>query len=224
MITKQKAIANLDKIITNIESARTKLDAHHIVQLVGVSKYNTIDDIKTLYQVGQRAFGENKIQDLKEKSKALEDVPISWHFIGTLQKNKINNLIDLNPFLMHSLDSLELAKELDKKLKIKNKTMNCLLQINSSYEVSKSGVDPKDAIDIYQIIQEQYTNIKLKGVMSIGANSSDIKDIEKSFQITKDIFSRCKDAKICSMGMSSDYPLAISYGSNMIRIGSKLFN
>jgi pyridoxal phosphate enzyme (YggS family) len=224
MLDEKKAIENLDKIITNIEFARIQVNAHHIVQLIGVSKYNTKEDINILYKAGQRAFGENKIQDLKLKSEALEELPISWHFIGTLQKNKINNLIDANPVLFHSLDSLELALQLDKKLKIKNKTMNCLLQINSCNEATKSGVNPKDAIKIYDSIAQQCPNIKLKGVMSIGANSTNPDLVKQSFQITKEIFDKCKDAKICSMGMSGDYELAIACGSNMIRIGSSLFD
>ena len=172
-MTKEQGINNLDEVITKIEFARLQKSQHHIVQLVAVSKYSSSDDVRVLYEAGQRAFGENKVQDLKIKIEELDDLPIAWHFIGTLQKNKINNLIDLNPTLMHSLDSLELAEELDKKLKVKNKTMNCLLQINSAYEETKSGVDPKVAVNIYNTIKEKYTNINLKGVMSIGAHSED---------------------------------------------------
>lgn len=223
MLDKNKAISNLDEVITQIEFSRLQNSDHHIVQLVAISKYSTAQEIKTLYKAGQRAFGENKIQDLKEKSKELEQYPIAWHFVGKLQKNKINNLIDLNPTLMHSLDSLELAEELDKKLKIKNKTMNCLMQINSANEDTKSGVNPSKAIEIYNKIQEKYSNINLKGVMSIGANSDDKKLIEDSFITTKDIFDKCKGANICSMGMSSDFNIAILNGANMIRVGSKLF-
>ncbi len=223
MLTKQKAIQNLDDIIKKVEFARLQVSQHKIVQIVGVSKYNTSDDVANVYKAGQRAFGENKVQDLKQKQEELDEYPISWHFIGTLQKNKINTLIDTNPVLMHSLDSLDLAEELDKKLKAKNKTMNCLVQINSAFEDTKSGVEPKDAVEIYKIIQEKYTNIKLKGVMSIGANSEDREDIIKSFRLTKEIFDKSDGAEICSMGMSGDFELAIACGSNMIRVGSGLF-
>ena len=222
-MTQNQAIENLDKIITKIEFSRLQVNDHHIVQLVAISKYSEASDIKTLYEAGQRAFGENKVQDLKEKQEILKDLPIAWHFVGSLQKNKINNLIDCNPSLMHSLDSLELAQELDKKLKAKNKTMRCLLQINSAYEESKSGVDPKEAVSIYKQIQEKYTNIKLQGIMSIGAHSEDTTKILESFQITRAIFNQCDGATICSMGMSGDFELAIANGSNMIRVGSALF-
>lgn len=223
MLTKEKAIHNLDKVITDIEFARLQNSGHHIVQLVAISKYSTSEDVRTLYNAGQRAFGENKVQDLKQKMMELEDLPIAWHFVGTLQKNKINNLIDLNPTLMHSLDSIELAKELDNKLKVKNKTMNCLLQVNSAKEDTKSGVMPEDANAIYKEIEKNYTNIKLKGLMSIGAHSDDKQSIVKSFQKTKEIFDTCEGASICSMGMSSDFTLAINEGANMIRVGSALF-
>ncbi len=221
-MTNEKAVKNLDTIITRIEKARLDLSDHHIVQLVAISKYSTSEDIEILYNAGQRAFGENKVQDLKTKMEQLADLPISWHFVGTLQKNKINNLIDLNPVLMHSLDSLELARELDKKLKAKNKTMNCLLQVNSAYEDTKSGVDPKEAVTLYNEIKEKFTNIKLKGIMSIGAHSNDEEEVKKSFQTTKNIFGEI-DGTICSMGMSGDFETAISYGSNMVRVGSALF-
>lgn len=219
---KNIAITNLDNVIKKVESARLKIDKHLIVQVVAVSKYSTSEDIKLLYNAGQRAFGENKIQDFKQKKEELSDLPISWHFIGTLQKNKINNLIDLNPILFHSLDSIELAKELDKKLKVKNKTMNCLLQINSAYEDTKSGFNPKDVLDIYKEIENNYTNIKLKGVMSIGAHSKDNNLIIDSFKITKNIFDKI-NGDICSMGMSGDFETAILNGSNMIRVGTLLF-
>lgn len=225
-MTLENAITNLDKINKNIEISRMQVNPHHIVKLVGVSKYHTADEVEILYCAGQRAFGENKVQDLKIKMDALADLPIEWHFVGTLQTNKINALIDLNPFLIHSLDGLELANELDKRLKIKNKTVNCLLQINSAYEDTKSGVDPKDAINIYKTIKNNFSNINLVGVMTIGANTDDFEKIQESFKITKDIFDNLKSdgAKICSMGMSSDYNLAIANGSNMIRVGSALFN
>ena len=220
---KNKAIENLDIVIKDIEFARLQVDEHHIVQLVAVSKYSTSQDIKVLFQAGQRAFGENKVQDLKQKQNELKDLPIAWHFIGTLQKNKINNLIDCNPILMHSLDSLDLAQELNKKLKIKDKIMNCLLQINSAYEDTKSGVDPKDAVEIYNTIKKECSNINLKGVMSIGAHTTDKTIIEKSFKTTKEIFDCLDDASICSMGMSGDFTTAILNGSTMVRVGSKLF-
>jgi PLP dependent protein len=224
-MNKLSATKNLDEIITKVEGARLRISEHHIVKIIGVSKYSTVNDVKTLYEAGQRAFGENKVQDLKEKSEILDELPIEWHFIGTLQKNKINNLIDLNPTLVHSLDSLDLALELNKKLEAKNKKLSALLQINSAYEETKSGEEPENAVEIYKQIIELCPNIILKGVMSIGAHVEDEKIIKESFKTTKKIYDELVPfgAKYCSMGMSSDFELAIACGSNMIRVGSSLF-
>ena len=224
-MNKETATKNLDNLITKVEGARLRISEHHIVKIIGISKYSTSQDIKTLYEAGQRAFGENKVQDLKAKSEELEELPIEWHFVGTLQKNKINNLIDLNPTLIHSLDSLNLAIELNKKLEAKNKKLSALLQINSAYEESKSGVFPEIAVEVYKQILELCPNIVLKGVMSIGAHVEDEKIIKDSFKTTKKIFDELVPfgAKYCSMGMSSDFELAIACGSNMIRVGSTLF-
>ncbi|AXH10147.1 YggS family pyridoxal phosphate-dependent enzyme [Malaciobacter halophilus] len=221
----QKAIDNLDRLITDVEDARLQLSEHHIVKIIGISKYSQSEDVATLYKAGQRAFGENKVQDLKQKMSDLEELPLEWHFVGRLQKNKINNLIDLKPTLMQSLDSLELANELNKKLEAKNKKMNCLLQINSAKEDSKAGVMPEVAIETYKKIIQSCPNIKLKGVMSIGAHVNDEQLIKQSFEITKTIFDELQEygAKYCSMGMSNDFKLAIKCGSNMIRVGSSLF-
>ena len=222
---KQTATKNLNQLITKVEGARLRISEHHIVKIIGISKYSTSTDVKTLYEVGQRAFGENKVQDLKQKMEELDELPIEWHFVGTLQKNKINNLIDLNPTLIQSLDSLDLALELNKKLEAKNKKLSALLQINSAYEDTKAGVLPENALEVYKQILELCPNIILKGIMSIGAHVEDEKIIKESFKTTKKIYDKLLPfgAKYCSMGMSSDFELAIACGSNMIRVGSTLF-
>lgn len=216
---------NFDEIVQRVEKARLKISEYHIVKIVAVSKYVGADEVRALYDLGQRAFGENRVQDLKEKISQTEDLPIEWHFIGRLQKNKINHLIDLDPFLMHSLDSLDLALEIDKRLEVKGKKMDCLLQINSAKEETKAGVMPELAYDEYLKIIEKTKHINLKGVMTIGAHTEDEEIIKKSFETTYKIFDSLKPhgAKICSMGMSSDFELAIECGSNMVRIGSLFF-
>ena len=225
ILDKEKLRSNLDRVIWEIEEARIKRSEHLIVQLVVVSKYTEVENIKTLYELGQRNFGENQVQQLEARSKELEELPLAWHMIGTLQKNKINKLIDINPVLLQSLDSIELANELNKRLENKGKKMSALLQINSSGEATKSGVKPEEAIDIYSQIKETCPNIKLKGVMTIGAHTNDKELIKKSFNTTYKIYEKLQNqgAKICSMGMSGDFKLAIECGSNMVRIGSKLF-
>lgn len=225
ILDKEHLRANLDEVIWNIEQARITVSEHHIVKLVTVAKYTELENISTLYELGQRAFGENQVQQLKERMEALDALPLEWHMIGTLQKNKINNLIDLRPTLMQSLDSVELANELNKKLLLKETKMNCLLQINAANEESKSGVSSEEAVDLYQTIKETCPQINLKGVMTIGAHSEETKLIQQSFETTHSIYEKLeKDgATICSMGMSSDYELAIKCGSNLVRVGSALF-
>ena len=214
----------IDDVIRRVEEARLKVSEHHIVKIIAVSKYSQVEDIEQLYRIGQRAFGENKVQDLREKAKTLEDLPIEWHFIGNLQKNKINNLLTVNPSLFQALDSLELAQELQKKLLAKDMTLDALLQINSAKEESKHGVMPEVAIETYKQIQQECPNIQLKGVMSIGAHADDKEIVRKSFETTHKIYEQLEGATICSMGMSGDFELAIECGSNMVRLGSIMFN
>ncbi len=214
---------HIDTVIEKIEKARLHVSGHHIVKIIAVSKYSDADAVRALYEIGQRAFGENRVQDLKAKSEILDDLPLEWHFIGSLQKNKINNLLDLDPFLMQSLDSLDLAEALQSRLGRENRTLDVLLQINSAKEASKSGVMPEAAADIYAQIEQSCPNLNLKGVMSIGAHVDDTAVIQKSFETTHRIFETLPGATICSMGMSGDYELAIRCGATMVRLGSVLF-
>lgn len=223
-MTQEEYKIYIDNVIRRVEFARVRFDEKHIVKIVAISKYSTAQEIEKLYHIGQRAFGENKVQDLRAKSSELEDLPLEWHFVGNLQKNKINNLLDINPALFHALDSLELAHELQKKLEARDMTLDALLQINSAKEESKHGVMPEDAVAIYNQIKKECPNIHLRGVMSIGAHSDDKAVIKKSFETTYSIYKQLEGATICSMGMSGDFDLAIECGSNMVRIGSLMFN
>jgi len=214
----------LDELIQRVEAARLRRSEHLIVQIVAVTKYtHDIEVLKKLYNDGQRAFGENRVQDMEKKVKALEELPIEWHFIGNLQKNKINKLLSLSPFMIQSINSYDLAEAINKRAK---KPIKCLLEINSSKEPTKHGLPPEEAIDTYLKIKENLKNILLQGVMTIGAHSDDEEKIRKSFRLTYNIFDKLKPygAKICSMGMSGDFEIAIEEGSNMIRVGSALIN
>ena len=215
---------HIDSVVRRVEFARLQVSDHHIVKTIAVSKYSSSQEIEKLYNIGQRAFGENKVQDLKIKSQELQDLPLEWHFIGNLQKNKINNLLDIDPSLFHALDSIELALELQKKLQARDMKLECLIQINSAREDSKHGFMPEIALQSYKQIQEECPNINLKGVMSIGAHTDDKALLKKSFETTHDIYKQLDGATICSMGMSGDFELAIACGSNMIRLGSIMFN
>ena len=163
---------NLNELIQKVEKARLEVNEHLIVKIVAVSKYSDSEAVKKLYNDGQRAFGENRVQVLEEKVNNLKELPIEWHFIGNLQKNKINKLLKLDPFMIQSINSLELAKEIDKRAK---KPIRCLLEINSAKEESKSGIEPEKSIDIYTQIIEECPNINLQGVMTIGAHSEEKK-------------------------------------------------
>lgn len=213
---------HLQEVIAKIEKARIAYSRHQVIKLVAVSKYWECRQIVELYESGQRAFGENKVQDLKAKSLELESYPLEWHLIGTIQENKINTIISLAPSLIHSIDSLKLALAFQQRLEREGKTQRVLLQINSAREESKSGVSPEEAKEVYLQIVENCPNLSLEGVMSIGAHSENQKEIIKSFEITKNIFDSLPNAKTLSMGMSGDYELAISCGANLLRIGSAL--
>jgi len=211
----------IDELIQRVEKARLRRSEHLIVQIVAVTKYtNDINVLKRLYEDGQRAFGENRVQDMEKKVNSI-DLPIEWHFIGNLQKNKINKLLKLNPFMIQSINSYELAEAVNKRA---NKPIRCLLEINSAREETKHGLDPDLAIDTYLKIKENLKNINLQGIMTIGALSEDKDEIRKSFRLTYKIFEKLNSygAKICSMGMSFDFEIAIEEGSNMIRVGSLL--
>lgn len=213
---------HLQEIIARIEKARIAYSRHQIIKLVAISKYWEDSQIVELYEVGQRAFGENKVQDLKRKASLLQDYPLEWHFVGSIQDNKINALIALKPSLIHSIDSLKTAQAFQMRLEREGIKQRALLQINSAKEESKSGVIPEEAKDLYAQIQETCPNLILEGVMSIGAHTQDTKLIAKSFEVTKSIFDALPDAKILSMGMSGDFELAIACGANLLRIGSAL--
>ena len=193
------------------------------VTLIAVSKNVTCTEVRELYAQGQRNFGENRVQELAKKELELQNfTDIKWHMIGRLQNNKINQMISLKPVLWQSCDSFERALEVDKRLSYK---LDTLLQINSADEDTKQGVSVANAAEIYERIQNECKNINLKGVMSIGAHVDEPKDVQKSFELTYKIYEslKSKGATICSMGMSSDFELAIKCGSNMIRLGTMLY-
>lgn len=214
---------HFDTIIERVEQARIRVSEHHIVKIVAASKYVDAQAVRELYAIGQRAFGENKVQDLKIKADLLDELPLEWHFIGTLQKNKINQLLSIRPHIIHSIDTLDLAHALQERLLRENQTLRALVQVNSAYEESKSGFTPEEFLERYAQIAIECPNLHLQGVMSIGAHTDDRNVVKKSFETTRALFEKLPDATTCSMGMSSDFELAIECGSNLVRLGSILF-
>jgi pyridoxal phosphate enzyme, yggS family len=209
----------LDEILKRIEAAKAGAGE---VQLVAVSKNVDTDEVRELYSQGQIAFGENRVQELKRKSEALRELPLKWHFIGTLQSNKINQLIALRPTLWQSCNSCELALAVNKRLTY---PLDTLLEINAAGESSKTGLDKNRAVEEFLHIKQECKNLNLIGVMSIGAHASEPAQIARSFEATREIFDALvpHGAQICSMGMSDDFELAIKCGSNMIRLGRILY-
>ncbi|RQD69045.1 YggS family pyridoxal phosphate-dependent enzyme [Campylobacter hepaticus] len=195
------------------------------IRLIAASKYVDANIIEKIYTQGIVEFGENQVQALAQKKYILDNknLNIKWHFIGTLQSNKINLLIKQKPILWHSCNGIKIAQAVNKRLNYK---LDTLLEINSANEYSKSGLNPDIAIEEYLKIQEECPNLNLCGVMSIGSHSKNTYEIIKSFEHTFNIYEKLQKygAKICSMGMSSDFKLAIQCGSNMIRLGKILFD
>lgn len=196
----------------------------HNAQLIIVTKYQPLELIKQLYHIGEREFGENKVQDLIQKQKLLPN-DIKWHMIGHLQRNKVKLIA---PFIhmIQSVDSLRLLSTIDKYAKQNNRIIKCLIQIKIAQEESKFGFEPKDAMALFNSnTQKQYANIKLSGIMCMASFTNDTQQINQEFKLIKDLFDQLKLSKgILSMGMSNDYQLAYQNGSNMLRIGSAIFN
>ena len=192
---------------------------------VAVSKTKPIKDIEKIYNLGHKDFGENKVQELELKHSNLPK-DIKWHMIGHLQTNKVKKVIPLVS-LIHSVDSLKLLKTINKESKKINKITDCLIQINISNEDSKYGFS-EDQIDfLNKNSLNEYQNIRIRGLMGMASFSNDKSKVEKEFDFLKGIFDSKKkklsDFDILSMGMSNDYEIALEAGSNMIRIGSKIF-
>ena len=192
---------------------------------VAVSKTKPIEDIEKIYNLGHKDFGENKVQELELKYNSLPK-DINWHMIGHLQTNKVKKVVPLAS-LIHSVDSLKLLKTINKESKKINKITDCLIQINISNEDSKYGFSEDQLDFLNKNSLKEYQNIRVRGLMGMASFSNDKNIVEKEFHFLKQIFNELKkeltDFDILSMGMSNDYKIALEAGSNMIRIGSKIF-
>ena len=192
---------------------------------VAVSKTKSVEEITKIYDLGHRNFGENKVQELEFKYESLPK-DIKWHMIGHLQSNKVKKVIPIVS-LIHSVDSLKLLKTINKESKKIDKTMDCLIQVNISNENSKFGFIKKELEFLNQDFLNDFKYIKIRGLMGMASFTNNEKQIRKEFQYLKEIFNdfntSLDDFNILSMGMSNDYNIALEYGSNMVRIGSKIF-
>ena len=182
--------------------------------------------IKECYDIGQRDFGENKVQDLIAKKELLPK-DIRWHFIGKLQTNKVKYLVN-NVYLIHSLSSIKLLEKIESEFSKSNSSVNALIQINIGREESKSGIYEEELEDMIKAI-EACNHVKVKGIMVIIPKGND-EENRYYFSKTKEIFNKLKDRnlknismEILSMGMTNDYKIAIQEGATMIRVGSEIF-
>lgn len=201
------------------------------VKLVAVSKLQSVADIQKLYDLGQRDFGENYVQELVEKQSLLP-ADIRWHFIGHLQSNKVKNIA---PFvhLIQGADSYKLLVEINKQSKKLNRVINCLLQIHIAQEETKFGLNEDELDEIILAVTDErgdFANTHIDGLMGMASFSNDMEKVRGEMKYLKSLFNKYQSRAVAncqlstlSMGMSGDYEMAIEEGSNMVRIGSLLF-
>lgn len=201
----------------------------HNTTLVAVSKTKPVEDIKALYEMGQCDFGENYVQELIDKHPQLP-ADIRWHFIGHLQSNKVKYIA---PFvhLIHGVDSFKLLKEIDKQAAKNNRVIEVLLQMHIAQEETKFGLDDREVDEILNGEElSALKNVRIVGIMSMASFVDDEQQIRKEFLVAKKTFDHYAHHQVAnvfmqylSLGMSADYTIAVECGSNMIRVGSKLF-
>ena len=212
----------MNLIKKNLEKIKNEVGSNVLV--VAVSKTKPVDCIKKAYETGHRDFGENKIQEMTSK---FNDLPkdINWHMIGHIQTNKVKYMA---PYvsLIHSLDSLKLAKEVSKQAIKNGRVIDCLIQLRISAEETKFGLNENEVLEIIKL-ENNFKGIRIIGLMGMASFVEDQNLIDNEFKTLKVLFDKIKYSNkkfnIISMGMTLDYNLAIKNGSNMIRIGSKIF-
>jgi pyridoxal phosphate enzyme (YggS family) len=205
-----------------------KQEVGHNVKLVVVSKFRTISEIQAAYDAGHRLFAENKVQPLLERYEALPK-DIEWHLIGHLQTNKVKYIA---PFIhtIQSVDSLKLLMEINKQAAKDGHIIECLLQIYIAQEDTKFGLSKEECIGLLNAEElKTLNNIKITGLMGMATFTDDLQQVEREFKSLKSFFDELKAQfnlpgfETISMGMSNDYNLAIACGSNLIRVGTKVF-
>ena len=204
---------NLSALIQSIPST---------VTLVAVSKTKPVENLLEAYEAGQRDFGENKVQELVDKASELPR-NIRWHMIGHLQRNKVKYIA---PFvsLIHSVDSIRLLNEIDRQGKKNDRVIDCLLQVRIAQEETKFGLTFQSCDEILN--QNNYSHVRICGLMGMASFTDNQLQIESEFKSLAKYYNQYQDhydRNILSMGMSGDYPVALSCGSTMIRVGSRIF-
>ncbi|MBQ8589100.1 MAG: YggS family pyridoxal phosphate-dependent enzyme [Firmicutes bacterium] len=219
---------NIDRI--NAEKAKfaaTVGKTEDEVLLVAVTKTRTPEEINEAIDAGITDIGENKVQEVVDKFDSVK--PVRWHLIGHLQTNKVKYIID-KVCMIHSVDSMKLAKEIDKRAEQHGLTMDILIQVNAAQEESKFGITTDDTKQLILDILEQCPNVRIRGLMHIAPAADDPNDVREYFTQVKELYEECGkiehphlDFKYLSMGMSHDFGVAIEEGSNLIRVGTSIF-
>lgn len=201
----------------NLDKIRAELPEN--VLLVAVSKTRTVEEIRWAAACGCRDFGENKAQELYEKYAELPD--LRWHFIGRLQKNKVKSIVG-KVCLIHSVDSLPLALEINKRAEVLGIVQDILIQVNAAGEPQKGGVSLENTKLLFSEISEKCSSVRIRGLMQVAPEAENPEDVriyfQQVYQLQKDL-----GLEILSMGMSGDYKVAIEEGANCVRIGSAIF-
>lgn len=207
----------------NYNNIKKQLPAN--VQLVAVSKTHPVSAIEEVYELGQKIFGENKVQELMEKYPLLPK-DIQWHLIGHLQTNKVKYIAEFVDTIQ-SVDSEKLLLEINKEAVKHNRIIKVLLQVKIAEEESKFGLEIEEAKNLFQkYLNGEFQNIKITGLMGMATFTEDESQIRKEFSVLKNIFdelSTLKTLETLSMGMSDDFPIAIECGANSVRVGSAIF-
>ena len=197
------------------------------VLLVAVTKLHDVDEINEAIDCGITDIGENKVQEIMDKYEHVK--PVKWHLIGHLQTNKVKYIID-KVSMIHSVDSLKLAQEINKRAQQHNLTMDILIQVNSAEEESKFGITTEETGQLIHDILDTCENIRIRGLMCIAPFEENPNDVRVYFAEVKKLYDDYGkmenphlDFKYLSMGMSGDFPVAIEEGSNLIRVGTSIF-
>lgn len=228
MIDNTSIKENYERVLYQIDEAAKKSGRRaEDIKLVAVSKTISIDRIKELTTLGVKELGENRVQEICDKYDSFEK-DINWHLIGQLQTNKVKYIID-KVAMIHSLDRISLAEEIQKRAKKADKIMDVLIEVNVSGEESKSGISPAEVLDYVGKLSE-FPNIKVRGLMTVApflTNTDEIRPIfsglrKLAVDIAKENIHNI-NMDFLSMGMSNDFTVAIEEGANIVRVGTKLF-
>ena len=206
-----------------VKNRLAELDPCGKVTLLAATKTQSVEDINYLISLGVNTIGENRVNELTEKYE-FYDKSASLHFIGTLQKNKVKYIID-KVDLIHSVDSLALLEEIDKRASAKGKIMNVLIEVNSAREEAKGGIMPEDVCDFVEKARK-FPSVCVKGLMTMGPKCENKEEYLKYFLITRQLFDKifCEDKDaVLSMGMSDSYEYAVMAGATLVRVGSAIF-